>query len=236
MTENPVFSDALMVASVLYRDDMMIVVDKPAGLPVHRTPKGDENLEEYFGALRFGLPKPPALAHRLDKETSGCLLLGQHREALARLGHLFEKGRIGKRYLAIVIGAPEQPSGRISRPMRRFDLGRGKWEFRIADDGQEAITDYETLACSDAYSLLSMTPLTGRTHQLRLHSQALGCPILGDPFYGGARAGVERLHLHSERIIVPYAKDPIEVRAPLPAHFHTLIASERFPMDNLSFS
>lgn len=225
-----------MAASVLYRDDAMVIVNKPAGLPVHRTPKGDENLEDYFGALRFGLSKPPALAHRLDKETSGCLLLGRHREALARLGHLFEKGRIGKRYLAVVIGAPEQTSGRISQPIRRFDLGRGKWEFRIAADGQEAITDYETLVRSDTYSLLSMTPLTGRTHQLRLHSQALGCPILGDPFYGGSRAGVGRLHLHAERIIVPYAKDPIAARAPLPEHFRALMATECFPMDNLSFS
>ena len=78
-----------MVSRLLYRDGLMLVVDKPAGIAVHRGPKGGESLEDHFGALRFGLPRPPALAHRLDRDTSGCLVLGRHRKALAQLGKLF---------------------------------------------------------------------------------------------------------------------------------------------------
>jgi len=85
-----------MVSRLLYRDGLMLVVDKPAGIAVHRGPKGGESLEDYFGALRFGLPRAPALAHRLDRDTSGCLVLGRHRKALAQLGKLFKSGAIGK--------------------------------------------------------------------------------------------------------------------------------------------
>src|SRR6266704_5696652 len=83
-------------ARVLHRDGLMLVIDKPAGLPVHRGPKGGASLEDYFDALRFGLPRSPALAHRLDRETSGCLVLGRHRKALADLNLLFKHGKIGK--------------------------------------------------------------------------------------------------------------------------------------------
>src|SRR5919204_2572343 len=102
-----------IVARLVYRDGLMLVIDKPAGLAVHKGPKGGESLEDYFDALRFGLPRPPALAHRLDKETSGCLVLGRHRKALAHLGLLFKHGRVGKTYWAVVEGGPAEPEGRI---------------------------------------------------------------------------------------------------------------------------
>jgi len=89
-----------MLARLLYRDGLMLVVDKPAGLPVHRGPKGGNAFEDYFDALRFGLPRPPALAHRLDRDTTGCLVLGRHRKALALLGKLFKQGKVGKCYWA----------------------------------------------------------------------------------------------------------------------------------------
>ena len=101
---------------VLYRDALMIVLDKPAGMAVHRGPKGGASLEDSFDALRFGLPRPPALAHRLDRETSGCLVLGRHRKALAHLGALFRHGRVGKTYWAIVEGGPEADAGRREGP------------------------------------------------------------------------------------------------------------------------
>ncbi|MGY4328446.1 23S rRNA-/tRNA-specific pseudouridylate synthase [Bradyrhizobium sp. LB7.2] len=93
-----------ILARVLHRDGLMLVIDKPAGLPVHRGPKGGANLETSFDALRFGLPRPPVLAHRLDKDTSGCLILGRHRKATASLGLLFKHGKIGKTYWTIVEG------------------------------------------------------------------------------------------------------------------------------------
>src|SRR6201990_1178723 len=91
-----------MVSRLLYRDGLMLVIDKPAGFAVHRGPKGGESLEDYFDALRFGLPRAPALAHRLDRDPSGCLVLGRHRKALAQLGKLFKNGAIGKTYWAVV--------------------------------------------------------------------------------------------------------------------------------------
>src|SRR3954464_13976614 len=96
-----------IVSRVLYRDGLMVITNKPAGLPVHRGPKGGPNLEASFDALRFGLPRPPVLAHRLDKDTSGCLVLGRHRKATASLGLLFKHGKVGKTYWTVVEGGPE---------------------------------------------------------------------------------------------------------------------------------
>src|SRR6266498_3890787 len=93
-----------IVARLIYRDGLMLVIDKPAGLAVHKGPKGGESLEDHFDALRFGLPRPPALAHRLDRDTSGCLVLGRHRKALAALGRLFKSGRICTRYWGVAPG------------------------------------------------------------------------------------------------------------------------------------
>ena len=106
-----------MLARLLYRDGLMLVIDKPAGLHVHRGPKGGPSLEDYFEPLRFGLPRNPALAHRLDKDTSGCLVLGRHRKALALLGKLFKQGKVGKIYWAVVEGALDAEEGRIDIPL-----------------------------------------------------------------------------------------------------------------------
>src|SRR6187551_1694475 len=110
-----------IIARLLYRDGLMLVLDKPAGFAVHKGPKGGKSLEDYFGALRFGLPRAPALAHRLDRDTSGCLVLGRHRKALAELGRLFKSGRIAKTYWALVEGGPAADEGRIELALGRMD-------------------------------------------------------------------------------------------------------------------
>src|ERR687887_2580078 len=133
-----------IVARLIYRDGLMLVIDKPAGLAVHKGPKGGESLEDFFGALRFGLPRPPALAHRLDRDTSGCLVLGRHRKALAQLGQLFKSGRVGKTYWAVVEGDPDAQAGRIDLPLGRLDAKRGWW-MRADDQGQPAVTTWEVL-------------------------------------------------------------------------------------------
>ena len=115
-----------MVSRLLYRDGLMLVIDKPAGFAVHRGPKGGESLEDHFDALRFGLPRSPALAHRLDRDTSGCLVLGRHRKALAQLGKLFKAGAIAKVYWALVESGPEPAEGRIELPLGRLDVSRGR--------------------------------------------------------------------------------------------------------------
>jgi tRNA pseudouridine32 synthase/23S rRNA pseudouridine746 synthase len=220
---------------VLYRDALMIVLDKPAGLAVHRGPKGGESLEDHFDRLRFGLPRPPALAHRLDRDTSGCLVLGRHRKALAHLGALFKHGRVGKTYWAVVEGGPEADEGAIEAPLGRLDPTRGWW-MKPDPRGQRAVTMWRVLGrhqraarqsdaslCGDAVAedlaWLALTPVTGRTHQLRVHCASMGFPIVGDTIYGGSRHGPP-LHLHAVEVEVPLypRRLPIRVIAPVPDH------------------
>src|SRR4051812_900735 len=168
-----------MVARVLYRDGLMLVIDKPAGFAVHRGPKGGGSLEDHFDALRFGLPRAPSLAHRLDRETSGCLVLGRHRKALATLGDLFKDGRIGKTYWALVEGGPDADEGLIELPLGRLNQTRGWW-MKVDPEGQPSTTAWKVMGRTAGKSWLALEPITGRTHQLRVHSQAMGWPIVGD--------------------------------------------------------
>jgi tRNA pseudouridine32 synthase/23S rRNA pseudouridine746 synthase len=217
-----------IVARLLYRDGLMLVIDKPAGFAVHKGPKGGESLEDYFGALRFGLPRAPALAHRLDRETSGCLVLGRHRKALAELGRLFKGGRVGKTYWAVVEGGPAEDEGRIDLPLGRKDASRGWW-MKHDPQGQPATTTWTVMGrAPHRLAWLALEPLTGRTHQLRVHCAAMGWPIVGDSIYGTApRTGGSNLHLHSREVVVPLYKnrDPIRVSAPLPLHMHERLAA-----------
>jgi tRNA pseudouridine32 synthase/23S rRNA pseudouridine746 synthase len=221
-----------MVARLLYRDGLMLVLDKPAGVAVHKGPpnsssSGRESLEDYFDALRFGLPRPPALAHRLDRDTSGCLVLGRHRKALAELGRLFKSGRIGKTYWAVVEGQPVEEEGRIDAPLGRKDASRGWW-MKHDPTGQPATTTWKVRGRHANLSWLALEPLTGRTHQLRVHCAEMGWPVLGDAIYGNApRAGGPALHLHAREIVVPLYKnrEPITVQAPVPAHMREGLAA-----------
>jgi tRNA pseudouridine32 synthase / 23S rRNA pseudouridine746 synthase len=267
-------------ARVLYRDGLMLVIDKPAGLPVHRGPKGGANLESSFDALRFGLPRPPVLAHRLDRDTSGCLVLGRHRKATASLGLLFKHGRISKTYWAVVEGGPVEDEGTIEMPLGRLNAERGWWQ-KPDPEGQVATTRWKVLGrslvtsplvgdvasppfCGDGLGVgvspkntaranppprpspargegeknltwLALEPVTGRTHQLRVHAAAMGWPIVGDNIYGTQaslrrlrneqylpRFGEPKLHLHSRELVIPISKnkDPVRVVAPAPAHLH----------------
>ena len=209
-----------MLARLLYRDGLMLVVDKPAGLPVHRGPKGGNALEDYFDALRFGLPRPPALAHRLDRDTTGCLVLGRHRKALALLGKLFKQGKVGKCYWTIVEGGPEADEGRIDIPLSRRDDARGWW-MKADEHGLPSARPWKLMGSAGGFSWLALEPLTGRTHQLRVHCAEMGWPIFGDSIYGGApRAGGPPLHLHSREVTVPISKNksPVVVTAPVPEH------------------
>ena len=133
---------------MLHRDGLMLVIDKPAGLPVHRGPKGGANLEASFDGLRFGLPRPPVLAHRLDKDTSGCLVLGRHRKATASLGLLFKHGKIGKTYWAVVEGGPAEDEGTIDMPLGRLNAERGWWQ-KPDPDGQKAVTNWKVRGRGD---------------------------------------------------------------------------------------
>jgi len=223
---------------VLYRDGLMLVIDKPAGLAVHRGPKGGASLEDYFDALRFGLPRPPALAHRLDKDTSGCLVLGRHRKALAHLGLLFKHGKVGKTYWALVEGSPQADEGTIDLALGRLDATRGWW-MKPDAKGLPSVTKWRVLGRSSSgpqapartdapIAWLALTPVTGRTHQLRVHCAARGWPIVGDNIYGTApRFGGPALQLHASEVVVPIAKNkpPVRITAPVPAHMRDALAA-----------
>src|SRR5207248_6365147 len=129
---------------VLYRDGLVLVIDKPAGIPVHSGPGGGPHLEHWFPLLRFGLPRPPALAHRLDRDTSGCLVLGRHPKALRRLGRLFAEGQVEKIYWAVVAGVPAAAEGRIETGLRKETRGTG-WRMVVDSAGQTAVTEYRVL-------------------------------------------------------------------------------------------
>ena len=275
-----------ILARVLHRDGLMLVIDKPAGLSVHRGPKGGPSLEDWFDALRFGLPRGPALAHRLDRETSGCLVLGRHRKALAHLSLLFKHRRVGKTYWAVVEGGPEAEEGTIDMPLGRLDPDFGWW-MKPDPEGQPAVTKWKVLGRSlppphagevDARSAsgggshaprppphpppppggggrrppgarrprgenlawLALEPVTGRTHQLRVHCAAMGFPIFGDDIYGNEasqrrarqikfvpRADAPGLQLHAREVVVPISKnkDPVRVVAPVPPHLHARLSA-----------
>lgn len=209
---------------MLYRDGLILVIDKPAGLPVHAGPGGGPNLEALFDALRFGLPKPPALGHRLDRDTSGCLVLGRHRKALARLGRLFSSGNVEKTYWAVVDGAPPEPAGRIELALRKVTRQTG-WRMLVDPAGQPAVTEYRVMGHGNGRTWLECRPLTGRTHQIRVHLAALGCPVAGDPVYGETGSAGGPLLLHARAITLPLYpnKPPITVTAPVPPHMRAAL-------------
>jgi tRNA pseudouridine32 synthase / 23S rRNA pseudouridine746 synthase len=260
-----------MQRRVLYRDGLMVVIDKPAGQAVHPGPKGGPSLLDYFDALRFGLPRSPGLAHRLDRDTSGCLVLGRHRKALAHLGALFRHGRVRKTYWAVVEGGPDADEGVIALPLGRLDVTRGWW-MKPDPHGQPAVTTWRVMGRHpspagggsprsggvggslsleetpppgsagpspgsppspasrgrDNVTWLALEPLTGRTHQLRVHCSAMDWPVVGDAVYGTApRTGGPPLHLHAREVVVPlYPKrEPIRVVAPVPPHMREALTA-----------
>ena len=202
------------------------------------------------------------LAHRLDRDTSGCLVLGRHRKATATLGLLFKHGKISKTYWAVVEGGPVEDQGTIDLPIGRLNAERGWWQ-KIDPEGLPSVTNWTVHgavllaalplvgrgrgwgsprkprlrhphpspphkgegagSASGQLTWLALEPITGRTHQLRVHCAAMGWPIFGDNIYGnGPRFGEPKLHLHARQIVIPLSrnKPPVVVTAPAPAHLH----------------
>jgi tRNA pseudouridine32 synthase/23S rRNA pseudouridine746 synthase len=216
MQDEPEPSAQDIVRRLLYRDALMLVIDKPAGLAVHPDVKSGATLVDQLDHLRFGLPRRPELAHRLDRDTSGCLVLGRHRKALARLGRLFAAGQVSKAYWAVVAGGPAEEVGEIALPLARRDP-RG-WHMRVDPAGQPALTRWRVMGRGEGMSFLALEPVTGRTHQLRVHCAAMGWPILGDRIYGPEPAPGLRLQLHARAVTVPLYpnREAIQVEAPVP--------------------
>ncbi len=203
---------------ILFRDSNLIVLDKPAGLAVHGGPRTTIHLEGMLDALRFGLARPPRLGHRLDRDTSGCLVLARHDKALSRVGRLFGAGKVQKTYWAIVSGRPAGESGRIDLPLRKISDRQG-WRMVVDPNGSPAVTLWRLRGAAGGMAWLELTPQSGRTHQIRVHcASGLGRPIVGEAVYAADAA--RPLHLHARAVAVPYWADrpAVEVVAPPPPH------------------
>ena len=210
-------------AAVLFRDAQVLALNKPPGLAVQGGPKQAKNLDALLDLLRFGADERPRLAHRLDRDTSGVLLLARTVAAARALTGAFKDDAARKLYWALVAGKPPKARGLIRLALDKSG-GPGGEKVRIDESGKRAETRYATIAAAKGVTWLLLKPLTGRTHQLRVHCAALGCPILGDGKYGGKAAFRERLDLpktimlHARELAVPHPDDgtTLRVRAPLP--------------------
>jgi 23S rRNA pseudouridine955/2504/2580 synthase len=222
-----------LAARVIHRDDSLLVLDKPHGLPVQGGPGIRDSVDAMLDALRFEAAERPRLVHRLDRDTSGVLVLARNAAVAARLAAAFRGRDVEKTYWALVVGEPEAREGRIDLALAKLSGPRGERTRAVDDpaDGARAITDFRTLdAAKRRVAWLELRPLTGRTHQLRVHcAEALGCPVLGDGKYGGAAAHLEglpnTLHLHARALRLPHpAGGTLEAAAPLPSHMRESFA------------
>lgn len=210
---------------ILFEDEDLLVVNKPAGMVVHAGADHEKGtlvnaLLHHGTALAAKESFRPGLVHRLDKETSGCLLVAKNDEIHAALSQLFSERKIHKTYLAITTGIPRQKKGTISLPIGRHPVQRLKMTVRRPPSGRDAITDYEVLATTGTHSLMACSPHTGRMHQIRVHLQQLGHPIIGDPLYG-KREEWQRHLLHAWKLEFTHPKSgkKILVEAPVPEEF-----------------
>ena len=203
---------------ILFLDGEAIVVDKPAGLPVDPPRDGGLSLQNHMTSLTFGFRRWPVAVHRLDRDTSGCLLLARNPKAAVRFGQAFEAGEVEKTYLAVLEGAPAEEAGTIDLPLGKTSTREAGWRIVPDPRGKRAVTRWRVIARDAGRALVEFAPETGRTHQLRVHAASgLGAAIVGDPVYG---SGGGAMLLHAASIRVPRGdKPPVEATAPVPASF-----------------
>ena len=212
---------------ILFEDGEALVIDKPAGLPIEPPRKGGASLANHLEALKLGFQRPPVPVHRIDTDTSGCLLLARNPKALSRFGRAFEERRVAKRYLGIVAGVPQGDGGEIALALSKISSAEKGWRMIPARKGKPALTRWRVLQRLERGTLIEFLPETGRTHQIRVHATSgLGLPLLGDPVYGDGASG-RRTMLHAAGLTVEReGKPPIVAVAPLPAHFLALGAKD----------
>jgi len=203
---------------ILFIDGEAIVIDKPAGLPVDRPRDGSVSVEDMRESLHFGFARAPLAVHRLDRDTSGCLLLARNPKAHKRFAAMFEAGLVEKTYLAVLEGVPVEPAGRIMIPLAKRSTREEGWRMVPDAKGKPAVTIWEMLGEVEGRALILFRPETGRTHQLRVHAlHGIGHAIAGDSVYGD---GVSPMLLHALNLTVPRdGKAAIVAQAVPPATF-----------------
>lgn len=208
---------------ILFEDGEALVIDKPAGLPLDRPRAGGRCLEDYLGAMRLGFQREPLPVHRLDQDTSGCLLLARNPKAHKRFAAAFEARQVEKVYLGIVCGLLPEDSGTIAYALSKISSAEKGWRMIAAKKGKPSVTHWRKLAESGGNTLVEFRPETGRTHQIRVHAlTGLGAALVGDPIYGNGK-GAPRTMLHASALTVARGeKPPIAAIAPLPADFVAL--------------
>jgi tRNA pseudouridine32 synthase/23S rRNA pseudouridine746 synthase len=214
---------------ILFVDGEAIVIDKPAGLPVDTPRAGGDSVEARIEELSLGFKRPPVPMHRLDRDTSGCLLFARNPKARAHFQQAFETGQVTKSYLAVLDGEVEGDEGSIELPVAKVSSQKGGWRMVVDEAGKTAATRWQKLASVDGQSLVEFRPTTGRTHQIRVHAaRGLGAAIVGDPVYSlPDDADLESMTLpdsgmllHAWRLLVPrQPKEAIDVTAPVPDRF-----------------
>jgi tRNA pseudouridine32 synthase / 23S rRNA pseudouridine746 synthase len=209
----------MLADKVLFLDGEALVIDKPAGLPVDRPRNGGISLENHLDSLTFGFRRWPVAVHRLDQDTSGCLLLSRNPKAHARFQQAFEANKVEKRYLAVLDGVPEGRDGLIDLPLAKISSREQGWRMTGDAAGKSAQTAWRLIRVQGERALVEFRPRTGRTHQIRVHAlEGLGIPVVGDPVYG--RADPAGMLLHAAELVVPRdGKPAIEAKAPIPDRF-----------------
>ena len=214
---------------ILFVDGEAIVIDKPAGLPVDAPRAGGESVEARIDELKLGFHRPPTPMHRLDRDTSGCLLFARNPKARARFQREFEAGTVRKSYLAVVSREIEEAEGLIDLPVAKTSSAADGWRMVIDEAGKSARTRWRRIAVAEGMSLVEFRPETGRTHQIRVHAaRGLWASIVGDPVYGSPEqsrlsmmtAPDAGMLLHAWRLAVPREpKDEVDVTARPPDRF-----------------
>ena len=213
------YSAAMLLADcVIFIDAEAMILDKPAGLAVDAPRDGSLSVMNHLDSLRFGFERHPSIVHRLDRDTSGCLLLARNPKSQKRFSHSFEAGTVEKTYLAVLAGVPNEPGGTIDMALNKVSTREAGWRMIPEAKGQRAVTHWEVVSFADGQALVRFRPETGRTHQLRVHAASgIGIAIAGDPVYG---VKGQHMLLHAESLSVPReGKAPAAAIAPLPAHF-----------------
>ena len=208
---------------ILFEDGEALVIDKPAGLPIERPRRGGASLEDHFEELKLGFQRAPVPVHRIDTDTSGCLLLARNPKSLKRFAKAFEERLVEKRYLGVLSGVPSESEGTIELSLSKISSAEKGWRMIAAKKGKPSVTHWRMLAEVGGKALIEFRPETGRTHQIRVHCEAgLGMSLLGDPVYGNGK-GAPRTMLHAAAITIPReGKPPISASAPLPQDFAAL--------------